>query len=101
MVWQRFVQFVAQIPPDAEPVSDRAHEETFRTHTFEKHHELQFEEDDWINGWSASQGVGILHQRVDEGEIKHTVEIAIEVIRRNYVLEGYRVRLCTAARFHT
>ena len=85
MVGQGLVKVVAQIPPHTEPVGDQAHEVAFGADALEKHHQLQLEEDHRINGGASHPGhIAVLHQIPHKGKIKHTVEVAIEVIRRDH-----------------
>ena len=55
MVGKGFVEVVAEIPPHAQPVGDQAHQQPLGTHPFEKHDELEFEKDHWINARSSTE----------------------------------------------
>jgi hypothetical protein len=81
MIGQGFVQVVAEIPPDTEPVGDQAHEVAFRAHAFKEHHQLQFEEDHRVDAWAAVGGIVILHQVADKREVEHLIQVAIEMVR--------------------
>src|SRR5215471_19800867 len=51
-----------QKPTNTEPISSVPHQLSFRTKSFKEHHELQFEEDHWINRRSPDACIGLLHE---------------------------------------
>jgi hypothetical protein len=99
MIWQGFVQFVPQIPPDAESVSGQAHEIAFGAHPFEEHHQLEPEKDDRINRWASSSRIRILDEVIDKGEIKDAVQSAIKVVLGHQGLQGDCWYRCNDAYF--
>jgi hypothetical protein len=61
------------------------HELPFGAYLFEKHHELQLEEDHWVNGGTTSTGIGFLYELAHKREIKRSLEMAIKVSVRHQV----------------
>jgi len=58
-----------------------AHQVAFGTNAFKKHHELEFEEDDRINGRTTLTCIGLLHELTHEREVEGAFQMAIEVVR--------------------
>jgi hypothetical protein len=99
MVGQGLIQVVPQIPADTQPVSGQSHEVAFGSDPVEKQHQLELEEDDWINRGAASVGgVAVLHQITYKREIEHTVQVAVEMVARNQVVKGERAHRREEAR---
>src|SRR5260370_14372871 len=91
---------VAQIPADAEPVGGEAHEEPFRAHPFEKHDELQLEEDDWVDAGTPVSSLAVVHEVAARREVEHPFEVAVEVVGRHQLVQrGHRDRR-EQAHFH-
>ena len=79
MVGELLAQIVSQVPTQTEPVGDHPHELALRAQPLEEEDELEFKEDDRINGWTTTIGIGVAHHIADEGEVEHALEMAIEV----------------------
>jgi hypothetical protein len=47
-----------------------------------EHHQLEFEEDHWINRRTPFACIGLVHELVHEGEIKRSLHMTVEVILR-------------------
>jgi len=63
------------------------HQLTFRSYPFEEEDQLQLEEDDRIDGGTPVRGITLLNPLTHEGEIKFTLEMAIEVLSGNELLK--------------
>jgi hypothetical protein len=61
MIGQRLIQIVPEIPSDAQSIRDLTHEQAFGADIFKKHHELQLEKYDRINGWSSNSRIALAH----------------------------------------
>jgi hypothetical protein len=81
MVWQGFVEVVAQLPADAQAIRRRGHQRSLRTEAFEEHHR--------IDRVSASAGVVCTHQVADAGPVKLLSEVPIEVVGGHEILERH------------
>src|SRR5690349_15582683 len=88
MIRQLLVQVIAEIPAQAEPVRRDAQQLAFRADALEEHDELQLEEHDGINGRAPTRSIERSNQRVDKGEVERLVEMAVEVVRRDKLLQG-------------
>jgi len=89
VVRQWLIQIISQVPTDAEPIVRMTHQETLRTDALKEHHELQLEEDHRINGRATTTCIGLLHELTHKREVEGSLQVPIEVIRRNQVLKGH------------
>jgi hypothetical protein len=80
MIGQGLVQIVAKIPAHTQPICRMAHQLPSGSNAFEKHHQLQFEEDQRINRRSAATCIALLYELAHKREIECSLEVAIEVI---------------------
>src|SRR5260370_23051299 len=88
MIGKWFIQIVAHVQSDTEPIRNLAHQQALGTDIFKKHHQLQLKKHDRINGWSSGSRVGLAHQVVDKREVKNLLQMAIKVILGNELLQG-------------
>src|SRR6266496_3742943 len=79
MIRKRLIQIVTQIPANAQAISGLTNELPFGADALEKHHQLQFEKDDRINGGTALAGIGLVHKFAHEREVKRSLQVTIEV----------------------
>ena len=83
MIGQRFIEVVARIPPHRQIVPGLLHQLALGANTFEKHHQLELEEDDGIDGRTTAAGVAIGGEIADKRKIKDAMKVPIEVILRH------------------
>lgn len=54
----------------------------FRSDAVDKHEQLEFEEDDRIDGWAShAVHVAVVYQIVYEREVEYAVQVAVEAVR--------------------
>ena len=56
----------------------------------EEEDQLQLEEDDRVDGGAPDLGVGVPDQIAHEGQVERALQVAIEVVRRDQVLQRHR-----------
>src|SRR2546421_5445100 len=88
MIRQRLVQIISHVPPHAQPIGHLTQEPALRADVFKKHHQLELEKDQWINGWSPSWSVILAHEIVDEREIQSLLQVPGKMILGNQLLQG-------------
>src|SRR6266700_2497337 len=88
MIRQRLIQIISHVPPHAQPIGHLTQEQAFRADVFEKHHQLELEKDQRINGWSPSRRVILANEIVDEREIQRLLQVPIKMILGNQLLQG-------------
>src|SRR6266516_3155872 len=89
MIGKRFVEIIPQIPANAESICCMSHEEALGADVLKKHDQLQFEEDNGVNRGTTFACIGLLHELSHKRQIECSLQMAIEVIRRNQVLKGH------------
>jgi len=87
MIGQALVQIITQVPADAQPIRDGAHQQPLGADILEEHGELQLKEDDWVDGWSPPGGIKGTHEIADEGKVERALEMAVEVVSGDQVLQ--------------
>jgi hypothetical protein len=86
MIRKRLAEIIADIPAQTEPVGRHPHQLALGANTFKEHDQLQFEEDNRINGRAASRGIERRNQGADKGEVEGLVEMAVEMVRWDQLL---------------
>src|SRR5436309_2666791 len=81
------------------PIGGMPHEQAFWTDVLKEHHQLQFEKDHGINGGTPLARIGLLHELPYKGEVECSLQMSIEVIRRNQVFKGHMDERGKTARF--
>src|SRR5262249_22765166 len=100
MIRQGLVQVVVQEPPHAEPIGRQAQELVFGANALKEHYELQAKEDLRINAWpSQTRRIAVLHRVAHEGEIEHTVQVAVDVVGGDMLLQRDTRQRSEQARF--
>jgi hypothetical protein len=87
VVGQGFVQIVAEVPPNREPVGGHAHELPLRVQALEEEDKLQAEEDNRVHRRPATTGVQWKDHVPDEREVQRGFELPVEVVLRDQVLQ--------------
>src|SRR6266571_9107328 len=83
MIGKRLTQIVPHKPAHAQSICCMPHQLALGAYPFKKHDQLQFEEDDRINGGAASACIGLVHELPDKREIQLPFKIAIEMVLRD------------------
>jgi hypothetical protein len=92
MIGQRLVQREAELPADAEAIGCHAQEFPLGAQSFEEEHELEAKESHRVNGRTASGRGAVCDPLPNEGEIKLSVQVAVEVISGDQRLQGGKHR---------
>jgi len=87
VVGERLVEVVAEIPAVGEIERHRAHQLTLRAQPLKEEDQLQLEEDDRVNAWSATRRVTLLDPGTDEAEVQLRLQVAVEMVRRHQLLD--------------
>jgi hypothetical protein len=87
VVRERLEEVIAQVPAHRETIGDHPHELPLASQVLEEHHQLQFEEDDRVDGGPTSIRVERTHQIPHEREIEPSFQAAVEVVLWDQVFE--------------
>src|SRR6266568_8628240 len=82
MIGKRLTQIVPHKPAHAQSICCMPHQLALGAYPFKEHDQLQFEEDDRINGGAASACIGLLHKLTYKREVERFFQMPIEVIVR-------------------
>src|SRR6266567_326838 len=82
MVGKRLAEVIAKVPHHAQSIRRMAHQEPLRAYPFKKHHQLQFEEHDRVDGGATATSIGLLHEFPHNREVKCPLKVTVEMILR-------------------
>jgi hypothetical protein len=80
MIGKWLIQIVAHIPTHAQPILCMRHQQTFGANALEKHHQLEFEKDDGINGRTTTACIRLLNKLADKRQVECALQVTVEVI---------------------
>jgi hypothetical protein len=97
VVGQRLVEGVTQIPAVGQMEAGRLDELALGTNPLEKHHQLQLEEDHWVDRGASAAGIHIPCPVANKRKIELRFQVPVEVVVRNQILQGDGDRFVEAA----
>ncbi len=90
MIGKSFVQIIAKIPADTEPICRLIHQLPLGTNAVKKHDQLKLKEDDGIDRGTPCLCIALLNKSIDKRQIELLIELAIKVVLRDQILERDR-----------
>jgi hypothetical protein len=87
VVWESFVEVVAQEPSDAQAVGGNLHEPTLGANVHEEQYQLQAKEDHRVDAGPSRAGLAILNEIPDAREVQPSIKAAVEVLLGDELFE--------------
>jgi hypothetical protein len=87
MVRQRFVEVVAELPSDTQPVGSQGKQLALGTEALKEQHQVQLEEDHWVNRGTTNRRIAVGNEIAHEVEVERAVEKPVEVVGRHEVVQ--------------
>jgi hypothetical protein len=88
MVWQRFIELIAQVPAVGDMIADGLHHLALGADALKEHDELQLEEHHRVDARSSLGGIAVRHPLADEAQVQRGGETTIEIVRRDQRFQG-------------
>ena len=81
------MQVVAEILPDTQAVGIDVFQLPLGANAREEHHQLEFEEDDRVDGRAAKGRVALANQVTDKAHVQGASEVPVEMVGGNEILQ--------------